>query len=861
MAKAKNAPQKPGPKAKPNKPSRLSGNAIAYIIIAALSILIYADTIPNSYNLDDELVTQNHRVTSKGWEVLKPDFSVFSNPVFKDSPVISKLKYFMPEVFRTPYYQDKAGYKYEYRPLVFVSFAIEHAIFSKTTFVQGKEVETDDPHISHIINTLLYALLCLLLFIVLRKMFSAYNILFPLLITLIFTAHPIHTEVVASIKNRDEILSLLCGLSALYLALNFSLRKWYYLFGVFMLLVLGILAKPTTITFALLIPLTVEMFSDIPFLGSMVLTLVLVVPAVFFARLYTVSQQIWLGLFLFAAVVFFHCLKRIKTYLPALQNYFTGLIQSIKLAASPTNELQEESPTPEILKRPLLLLPIIVLLLAISAVSVSGIMGARTVQTVIPLLLLAATYFWGPKWAKALVISPINLICLAAIIKFDNNFTVVELGLIVFLSTMFITGDKLQRRIVIGNYLAYAIVALFIKHTYSFLTVFLFIGFVEKRVMPVTLIVMLLTAGAFVKRLFGALHGNSLDLTALKFPMIYLFAFLFWRKNYKIAQLTGVLSVLVFVSVSFSVHSFQKGHSAETAFENLSYKLSTTKAVDPTPIQSSVRPLRYMEYPISPDDPFSLKLGTAMSIFGNYLRLVFIPYPMSYYYGYAYIKPVNVTQFVPLLVLIIHIALLGLALWFFNRKPVISYSIFFYLISISAYSNLAIPIPGLMGDRFLLVPSIGFSILATALLYIIFKFDYTNPKTEWNNTSTSFKITLVVILVLYSITAISRNLDWKDRITLFRHDISTVENSAQAQNLLAVHLIVASQDSTDQDARHRLLEESLPHFKKALDVYPDFLNASYDLARAYDALGMADEAYAQYKRTLEIDSTFTNPYF
>ncbi len=56
--------------------------------------------------MDDELVTKNHRLTSKGIAAI-------------------------PEIFASPYYQDDAGYSYEYRPVVLASFAIEHDIFGE----------------------------------------------------------------------------------------------------------------------------------------------------------------------------------------------------------------------------------------------------------------------------------------------------------------------------------------------------------------------------------------------------------------------------------------------------------------------------------------------------------------------------------------------------------------------------------------------------------------------------------------------------------------------------------------------------------------------------------------------------------
>ena len=100
------------------------GKKLYAIIIFSFSALLYFNSVFNDYNMDDELVTQNHRLTSKG---------------------ISAI----PEIFTSPYYEDKAGYKYEYRPIVLASFAIEHSLFGEHAWI------------SHSINVLLYALLCL----------------------------------------------------------------------------------------------------------------------------------------------------------------------------------------------------------------------------------------------------------------------------------------------------------------------------------------------------------------------------------------------------------------------------------------------------------------------------------------------------------------------------------------------------------------------------------------------------------------------------------------------------------------------------------------------------------------------------
>lgn len=82
-----------------------------------------------------------------------------------------------------------------YRPFSLIMFAIEW------------ELSPDNPGFHHIINVIFYALSCALLFVFLFRLLKNLHPFIPLAITLLYTVHPVHTEVVANIKSRDEIMS------------------------------------------------------------------------------------------------------------------------------------------------------------------------------------------------------------------------------------------------------------------------------------------------------------------------------------------------------------------------------------------------------------------------------------------------------------------------------------------------------------------------------------------------------------------------------------------------------------------------------------------------------------------------------
>jgi protein O-mannosyl-transferase len=223
----------------------LKNNILQILIITALSIGIYAQSIGFDYALDDTMVIVKNQFTQKG---------------------ISGIS----EIFR---YESFRGYFGEqkqllegdrYRPLSIATFAIEQSVFGGNKAV------------SHFINILLYALTGILLFRVLLLMFPLKNIKnvgnteggisnffnLPFITTLLFIAHPLHVEVVANIKGRDEIIALLGELGSLYFTFKYlHSNKIKYLIYSFSAFCIGIFSKESVITFLAIVPLTAHFFT------------------------------------------------------------------------------------------------------------------------------------------------------------------------------------------------------------------------------------------------------------------------------------------------------------------------------------------------------------------------------------------------------------------------------------------------------------------------------------------------------------------------------------------------------------------------------------------------------------------------
>lgn len=232
---------------------------VPYIFIAILAFVIYGNSLFNNYALDDTIVITQNKFTQEGIsgipDILKYDtFTGFwySNDTTKTPQQIQEEKKLVP-----------GG---RYRPLSLISFAIENSIFGKDMIDEGSQKSfIGCPFVNHLVNILLYIITVFILYKVLLMLFpnneQKWYFSFSYIVSILFLFHPIHTEAVANIKGRDEIMTLLFSLVALLFTIYYhkNNKKYYLLFsGLF--LFLGLLSKENTITFLAVIPITIYLF-------------------------------------------------------------------------------------------------------------------------------------------------------------------------------------------------------------------------------------------------------------------------------------------------------------------------------------------------------------------------------------------------------------------------------------------------------------------------------------------------------------------------------------------------------------------------------------------------------------------------
>ncbi len=507
------------------------GNWFYMIVFLVFAFVLYGNTVKNKYALDDEYVT-NNPVTARGLKAI-------------------------PEIFSTHYITSTGNVGSivsEYRPMTKATFALEYQLWG------------DKPGRSHIINVLIYGCIAMLIFFTLRRFLKNFHVLLPFLITLLFMAHPVHTEVVASLKNREELLAFLCGMSGLWFLLNYIEKgKILSLFFMFMVFIIGYLSKPSILPFLALYFLVLYFFTDTP-----------------------AKKYVWV----------------------------------------------------------------------LAGIVVVGLLAQ-----------------YGPK----LFLPPVQRV------KF------------------------------------------------------------------------------------------------------------------------------------------------------------------------------FIENPLFFDQPIGVRLGTSLLSLLFYLKMLVLPYPLLYYYGYNMIPLTNLADFKVILSLIIHLGLLFFALYKFREKHFLSFAILWYLIGIFLYSNLPGPVVGIVGERFLFLASLGFCSALAYLAFLVFRVDPRNGPIKMNK---RFMIIGLVVFLLLPGTAltINRNRDWRNLFMLYHTDIKHLSNSAKA-NIDYAGLLMKNIYQDENFLRYGLANEFqtqtiISHFRQSIRIYPENYTTLNDLGTVYlFIVKNPDSAIYFLQQAIHLDST------
>lgn len=255
------------------------------IIIALLGFVFYVNSFYNEYAHDDGIVILKNEYVLEGFSGI-PD-------------ILTKDAYDSYYRQLNTVNQLSGG---RYRPLSIVTFAIEQQFLGaipkdkldsvlKQNIAYGVRGDQEQKvisnmHVRHAVNVLIYILSAIVLLYFLRNIVFKNDPIIAFIAALIFTIHPIHTEVVANVKSRDEIMSLLFMCLTFIYAFKYQADKNIKTLGWALLCYLcAFLSKEYAITMIVLLPLALYLFNNysieksikafLPFIGIIVLYLAL----------------------------------------------------------------------------------------------------------------------------------------------------------------------------------------------------------------------------------------------------------------------------------------------------------------------------------------------------------------------------------------------------------------------------------------------------------------------------------------------------------------------------------------------------------------------------------------------------------
>ncbi len=215
-AAVKEAPVQTQPKVA--APMQLNFGVLS-VILVAVSFILYFNTLHNGFVLDDVIMVKENTIVAKGFKGI---MELLSTPHMRGYLIIPNDTY---------------------RPLSLVMFAAEYQFFGL------------NPGGYHFMNILVFAGCVVLLFSFLRHFLGEDKLLAAFTGAFIFAIHPIHTEVVANIKSRDELLCFLFAFMSLNLFMRYMKENKPLLLiaGIFTMY-LSFISKENVITFLGVVP-------------------------------------------------------------------------------------------------------------------------------------------------------------------------------------------------------------------------------------------------------------------------------------------------------------------------------------------------------------------------------------------------------------------------------------------------------------------------------------------------------------------------------------------------------------------------------------------------------------------------------
>lgn len=250
---------------------------------------------------------------------------------------------------------------------------------------------------------------------------------------------------------------------------------------------------------------------------------------------------------------------------------------------------------------------------------------------------------------------------------------------------------------------------------------------------------------------------------------------------------------------------------------------------------------------------FSQLWATKFEILFYYIRLLFVPWPLTWDYSFNQIPLVVWDSPLALAGLLVYGSLFALAIWQFRKNPVLSFSILFFFIASAPTNNLFFNNGATVGERFLFVPSLGFCI---GIIWLLGNRLNISGSDFFRGSNRLFTLLVGGLGLIFAILSNQRSADWKNNLTLFERGVERSPNSSRAQYSVASEYMNQARDATDPAERSMFLDKARVHFAKSVEIFPGNSQAHYNFGIYYTLIGDTPNAIRHYRICVEVDNDY-----
>ena len=222
--------------------------------------------------------------------------------------------------------------------------------------------------------------------------------------------------------------------------------------------------------------------------------------------------------------------------------------------------------------------------------------------------------------------------------------------------------------------------------------------------------------------------------------------------------------------------------------------------------------------------PASTRIATAVANWSEYARLMVFPLDLVVDYGPAVIRPSTPTQFPFWAGLSVGagVAVLSALAWRSTRLPALGLA--WFAVAVSPVSNLVVPIAQWLAERFLYLPSVGFSVAIAGVWMVV------QRRATGHGRSLSLTLAAATVLLLTARTW-SRNATWRDTETVAATLMTEHPEAFRSQWLMGSALLEAGQ-----------IDAGIAALGRARDLNPNAIEIHLELAEWHLRLGRVSEA-------------------